>query len=77
MKLMESIKGTVEMADGTSREAYRNTYRHMVQVDGGASMREVTETRIEFRLFGNINNRRGNGWRKASDKQAGTFNDRG
>jgi hypothetical protein len=73
MRQTESIQGNVTMADGTRREAYRNTYRRMVDVDGGASMRPVTETRIEFRLFGNINNARGNGWRKASDKQAATF----
>jgi hypothetical protein len=73
MTRTESIRGNVVMADGTRREAYRNTYRDMVQVDGGISMREVTEIRVEFRLFGNVNNARGNGWRKASDKQAATF----
>lgn len=72
MRLTESVQGEVRMADGTQREAYRNTYQDTeFHADGSFSATE--ETRIEFKLFGNINNTRGNGWRKASTKQADTF----
>ena len=73
MKLIESVEGMVTMADGTARAACRNTYRDMVNVDGGRSMQAITETRIEFRTFGNANNSRGHSFRKATEKQAATF----
>lgn len=61
------------MADGTTRDACRNTYERMVDVDGGRSMEKVTETRIEFRLFRNVNNPHGPRFRKVTAKQAATF----
>jgi hypothetical protein len=71
--LIDSVEGTVTMTDGTRRAAWKNTYRRMVDVDGGASMKPVTESRIEFRIFTNANATRGARYRKASDKQAATF----
>lgn len=65
MKLISSVAGVVTMADGTTRPAYRNTYK---------SLSDATlETRIELRLFTNANTSRNSKWRKASIKQAGTF----
>lgn len=71
-KAVESIPGTVTMTDGTLRDAYKNTYNVVIFANDG-SFKTVQDVRIEFRLFGNINNTRGNGWRKTSAKQASTF----
>ena len=70
--MIQSVAGTVLMADGTRRAACSNTYRSAVEVDGGRSMKMVDETFIEFRLFTNAN-AGGKRYRKASAKQAATF----
>jgi hypothetical protein len=72
MKLIESEVGTVAMADGTRRNAYRNTYRVTVFSADGTSASMVEESRIEFSLFVNVNYS-GRKFRKATSKQAVTF----
>lgn len=71
-KMVEGIAGTVRMTDGTRRDAYKNTYNVVIFAEDG-TFKTVQDVRIEFRLFGNINNVRGNGWRKTTKKQADTF----
>jgi len=71
MKLVESIKGTVRMADGGGRYAYRNTYRGIKNSADGASFTTVEEVRIEF--LTDTAAGRPRVWRKTSPKQAATF----
>jgi hypothetical protein len=73
MKLVESVEGTVRMADGTTRPAYRNTYRGTENSADGTTFRKVEDVRIEFKLFTNINLSSTRKWRKASAKQAASF----
>lgn len=73
MKPVESVAGTVTMADGTRRTAYRNAYKVTTfSVDGSTAV-TAEEVRIEFRLFTNANASRGRAYRRATDKQASTF----
>lgn len=69
-KLIESVEGTVTMANGTQRWAARNTYEAPVfNSDGSIGCNR--ETRIEFLLDTAAG--KGRAYRKASPKQAETF----
>lgn len=70
MKPMESTQGRVTMANGTSRTAYRNTYKTFGYSADGVPV-TGTETRIEFATDTAAGRPRV--WRKASEKQAATF----
>ncbi len=71
-KPVETVAGTVIMADGTERSASRNTYTKTIFNADGSFYTE-RETRVEFGTFGNANSARGHSWRRASAKQAETF----
>lgn len=73
-KLVTSIQGTVRVADGTQRIAFKNIYEVVSFSPDGASCEKKQETRIEFLLFRNANARSGGkGYRKVTPKQAATF----
>lgn len=72
MKPIESTAGYVTMADGTQREAYRNTYP-VTEFHADGTFTTTSETRIEFLLFTNRANGSGDKFRKTSAKQAATF----
>jgi len=71
MKLIESVKGTVRMADGGTRPAYRNTYRGIENSGDGTSFQTVEDVRIEFATDTAAG--RSRVWRKTSAKQAASF----
>jgi hypothetical protein len=73
MKLIESVAGTVIMADGTGRLAYRNTYRDIRFSADGATFTTEEVVRVEFALFTNANAGRTRKFRKTTPKQAATF----
>ncbi len=70
---LHSVPGYVTMADGSSRPAFRNTYKVTTFSADGTTATTAEVERIEFRLF--VNMARGNAapWRKASARQAATF----
>jgi hypothetical protein len=71
MRLIESVKGTVQMADGGTRPAYRNTYQGIENSADGTTFRTVEATQIEFATDTAAGRTRT--WRKASVKQAASF----
>lgn len=72
-KPMESTAGTVVMADGTRRFAYRNTYKiTRYNTDGSVGTPEQ-DVSIEFLLDTNANAMVGRRYRKTTSKQAATF----
>lgn len=72
VKPVESVVGTVLMADGTRRFAYRNTYK-VTTFNGDGTFATELVTRVEFELDTNANAMRGRRYRKTTDKQAQTF----
>jgi hypothetical protein len=72
-KLIESVAGTVTMADGTRRTAHRNTYKVTTFSADGTTATNAEEVRIEFVLFTNANAVRGPRYRKTTPDQAATF----
>lgn len=70
-----SIPGTVTLASGEGRYAWKNTYRRTVFSADGTTAQQVTETRIEFELDTNAANG-GRRYRTVSPKQAATFTPR-
>jgi len=71
--LIESIAGTVQMADGTTRAACKNTYTLIVFSANGETFEKKQTTRIEFELFTNINHSLQRRFRKTTAKQADSF----
>ncbi len=72
-KPIESIAGTVRMADGTRRAAYRNTYKSVTFSADGSTPVSTEEVRIEFLLFTNAARGGSRKYRAATAKQADTF----
>lgn len=70
---LESVLGRVVMADGTSRYAYRNTYKVTTFSADGRTAQTERVVRIEFLLDTNAARGTGRRYRKTSPKQAATF----
>ena len=65
--------GTITLANGTTHDAWQNTYRTQKFTADGTSAFWVEETRIEFLLDTNAAYQVGRKYRKATAKQAATF----
>lgn len=65
--------GTITMADGSSRQAWLNTYAVTKFSEDGRTATTATESRIEFLLDTNGAAGSGRKYRKVSPKQAATF----
>lgn len=72
-KPKSSQAGTITLANGTTHQAFLNTYQDTVFSADGTTGTLVTTSRVEFLLGTNGAYSTGRKYRKATPKQAATF----